>query len=161
MIILLNFTSTYEYSTERFVLFLIGRDSESAAVICVLCSWMEVTILSRKWRWLLQTANESSRRSVTIAVTDGVASGAGPNLRELVSDRLFFLPGSKFKLISITFSTTHWRLRFHSSLRRLHDFFNRYSGLICCILSRCQGEVLLRVWIRHKIMNYLLLSDSY
>ena len=84
---------------------------------------MEVTILSREWRWLLHTANESWRRSVTIAVTEGVASGAGPNLRELVSDRLFFLPGSHFKPISITFSTTYWRLRFHSSLRRLQVFF--------------------------------------
>lgn len=39
-----------------FVIFFIGRDSESAAVICVLCWWMEVTILSREWRWLLHIA---------------------------------------------------------------------------------------------------------
>jgi hypothetical protein len=63
---------------------------------------MEVTILSREWRWLLHTATESWRRSITITVTDGVASGAGPNLQKLVSDGLFFLLGLQFKTISIT-----------------------------------------------------------
>ena len=132
--------------------FFIGRDSESAAVICVVCWWMEVTKLSREWRWLLHTANESWRRSVTIAVTYGVASGAGPNLRELVSDRLFFLPGSQFKPISITFSTTHWRLRFHSSLRRLQDFFFNFLDSFvaysqdvkvkCCYMF----ELVIKLW---------------
>ena len=44
---------------------------------------------------------------------------------------------------------------------KITRFFNRFTGLIRCILSRCQSEVLLRVGTNHKIMNYLLLSDSY
>jgi hypothetical protein len=49
---------------------------------------MGVTRQGREWRWLLHEVSESSRRFVTLTVTDGVASGAGQNHGELVSDRL-------------------------------------------------------------------------
>jgi hypothetical protein len=66
---------------------------------------MNVTRQGRKWRWLLHRVSEPLRRSVTLTVADGVASGAGPNHRELVIDRLPFLPGSQFKRMNILFST--------------------------------------------------------
>jgi hypothetical protein len=70
-----------------------------------------------------------------------------------VSDGLFFLLGLQFKTISIT----HWRLRFHSSLRRLQDFYRFFwTHSLCTVkISRWSVATCLNLSQNYELFTFV------